>query len=255
MTRPPTVFIVDDDESVLGGLSRLVRSIGMNAETFASASEFLGRGPAEGNCCIVLDLYMPGMGGMQLQDELSRMDYSPPIIFLTAHGDVPASVRTMKNGAVDFLQKPVEERDLLRAIEDALAKDRRLRSEQTVVREIRARLDTLTPRELEVLRYVIGGALNKQIAFELGIAEKTVKIHRGRMTKKMQVEIGSRSRPGVRAAGDPCQNRVTVSSRAREAGCSSRAKGQNSTSPPAGRSDYLFTKSVTLIEQPLSPSR
>jgi len=189
MTRePPTVFIVDDDPSVLRGLSRLVRAMGMRAETFASASAFLARKPIKGSCCIVLDLSMPGMSGAELQDELSKMDYSPPIIFLTAHGDVPAGVKAIKKGAVDFLQKPVEEEDLSRAIERALAGDREIRSKHLLVREVRGRLDTLTPRELEVMQYVISGMLNKQVASALGIAEKTVKIHRGRMMKKLQIE-------------------------------------------------------------------
>ncbi len=184
---PPTVFIVDDDASVRRGLSRLIRSMGWNVETFPSASAYLQRAPFEGNGCIVLDIRMPGISGPELQQALIEQPYCLPIIFLTGHGDVPASVAAMKRGAYDFLQKPVDEEDLTRAIESALAWDRDQRARFEEVTKILQRLEMLTPRERQVMEHVIAGQLNKQVAALLGIAEKTVKIHRGRVMNKMQV--------------------------------------------------------------------
>jgi FixJ family two-component response regulator len=191
MTTPvdsaPTVFVVDDDPSVRRGLSRLIRSLSWKAETFDSAAAYLKRAPFEGNGCIVLDIRMPGISGPELQSRLSEQGYSLPIVFLTGHGDVPASVEAMKLGAVDFLQKPVDENDLVRAIETALARDRDERPRYERRSAVLERLDRLTPREREVLEHVICGRLNKQIAVSLGIALKTVKIHRGRVMEKMGV--------------------------------------------------------------------
>jgi FixJ family two-component response regulator len=187
ITEPtPTVFVVDDDASVCRSLARLLDSMGFQTETFASAEQFLARGPYEGIGCIVLDVRMPGQSGMELQDELSKAEYTMPIIFITGHGDIPMSVQAMKKGAVDFLPKPFDDEALLRAIQRALEKDVRAKAERGEVGQILERIQQLTPREHEILRYVISGALNKQIAFKLAIAEKTVKVHRGRIMEKLQ---------------------------------------------------------------------
>ena len=189
MTYPrPTVFVIDDDPSVLKGLARLLKSLGFNAETFASAELFLGREHYDGVGCIVLDVRMPGLSGMDLQDELSRADYSMPIIFITGHGNIPMSVQAMKRGAVDFLTKPFDDEELLEAVKKAIERDGTAKAERAQVHDIRRRIDTLTPREHEILRYVITGMLNKQIALKLDIAEKTVKIHRGRIMEKLRVD-------------------------------------------------------------------
>ncbi len=177
----PTVFVIDDDLSVRKGLSRLLRSLGFTVETFASAEQFLERERFQGVGCIILDVRMPGLSGMDLQDELYKADYGMPIIFISGHGDIPMSVKAMKKGAVHFLPKPFDDEELLQAVKEAIEIDRKVDS-------IRKRIDLLTFRELEVLRYVITGMLNKQIAFELGIAEKTVKVHRGRITEKLCVD-------------------------------------------------------------------
>jgi len=184
----PTVFVIDDDPSVLKGLARLLRSLGFDAETFASAELFLVREHYDGVGCIVLDVRMPGLSGMDLQDELSRADYSMPIIFITGHGNIPMSVQAMKRGAVDFLTKPFDDEELLQAVKKAIEKDGTAKAERAQVHDIRSRIDTLTPREREILGYVITGMLNKQIALKLDIAEKTVKIHRGRIMEKLRVD-------------------------------------------------------------------
>ena len=191
-TRPstlvPTVFVVDDDASILKSLSRLLRSAGYMAETFASAEEFLGREHFNGIGCLLLDVRMPGLSGMDLQDELSRADYSMPIIFITGHGNIPMSVQAMKKGAVDFLTKPFDDEQLLEAVKKAIEKDRKAKAEQAEMHDALRRIEQLTPREHEILRYVITGMLNKQIALRLDIAEKTVKIHRGRIMEKLCVD-------------------------------------------------------------------
>jgi FixJ family two-component response regulator len=166
----PTVFVIDDDPSVRRSLARLIRAMGLEAETFAAANDFLRRQPFEGNGCIVLDLRMPGMTGLELQAALEGGERHPPIVFLTGHGDVPASVRAMKHGAVDFLQKPVEDDVLERAIRTAIERDRELLERHRRAREIHARIAALTPREREVMEHVIAGDLNKQCAARLGIA-------------------------------------------------------------------------------------
>lgn len=175
-----TVFVVDDDASVRKALERLLHAAGYAVETFASSAEYLQRAPFGGLGCLVLDVRMPDMDGLQLQEALARDAGSLPIVFLTGHGDIPTSVKAMRRGAVDFLTKPVDERDLFRAIELALAHRRDI-----VAR--RARFASLTPRECEVLAGVIAGRLNKEIAARLGIAEKTVKVHRGRVMAKAGV--------------------------------------------------------------------
>lgn len=184
----PTVFIIDDDASVRKGLSRLLRSAGFEVETFATAEQFLGREHYEGIGCLVLDVRMPGISGIDLQDELSKADYSMPIVFITGHGNIPMGVQAMKKGAVDFLAKPFDDEELLQAVREAIDKDAQGRAEHAEVLGIRGRLELLTPREYEILRYVITGMLNKQIAYELGISEKTVKVHRGRIMEKLGID-------------------------------------------------------------------
>ena len=180
-----TVFVVDDDEAVRRGLARLLRSAGLAVESFASGGELLARDPYDGVGCIVLDVRMPELDGMELQTALAERNVDLPIVFLTGHADIPTSVRAIKKGAFDFLTKPVDEEVLLAAVNEALERHRVDRSERQEVEALLARLDSLTPRELEVLRCVITGALNKQIAACLGIAEKTVKIHRGQVMRKL----------------------------------------------------------------------
>jgi RNA polymerase sigma factor (sigma-70 family) len=182
----PIVFIVDDDPSVRKGLGRLVRSAGHRAETFASARDFLQREPHVGLCCLVLDVRMPGQSGLELQEALAATGYTMPIIFITGHGDVPTSVRAMKAGAVDFLTKPFQPAELLGAIGLALERDARAKRERAELRTIESRVAHLTPREREVFSLVATGMLNKQIGHELGITEKTVKVHRARVMDKLQ---------------------------------------------------------------------
>ena len=184
----PTVFVIDDDPSVLKSLSRLLRSLGFDAETFASAELFLAREHYDGVGCIVLDVRMPGLSGMDLQDELSKADYSMPIIFISGHGNIPMSVQAMKKGAVDFLTKPFDDKELLQAVKKAIEKDRNAKTERAEVQDALKLIEQLTPREQEVLRYVITGLLNKQIALKLDIAEKTIKVHRGRIMEKLSVD-------------------------------------------------------------------
>ena len=183
-----TVFIIDDNPSARRGLSRLVRAAGMNVEAYGSAQEFLERKHYDGYGCILLDIKMPGLNGLELQEELVKADYSMPIIFVSGHADVPMTAQAMKKGAVDFLTKPVDGDQLLKVINESLARDRENRKAFSDKAKIRERLATLTPREYEVMTFVIAGMLNKQIAYELEIAEDTVKIHRGRMMRKMKVE-------------------------------------------------------------------
>ena len=183
----PTVFLVDDDASVRKSLSRLLRSADLQVETFASAHDFLTREHSEGNGCLVLDIRMPGLSGTDLFNELRKADYSMPVVFLTGHGDIPTGVQAIKEGAADFLTKPVDEEELLNAVRAALARDVVEHEKHVDATLIRQRLQTLTDREHEVLTYVIAGMLNKQIAHALGISEKTVKVHRGRVTEKLGV--------------------------------------------------------------------
>jgi FixJ family two-component response regulator len=183
-----TVFVIDDDDSVRRALHRLIRSVGLEVETFASAQEFLDCDPPYGPACIVTDIRMPGLSGLDLQQELARTGRSVPIIFMTGHGTVPMSVRAMKAGAVDFLQKPVDEQSLLDAIHQALERGSRERQEQDHKEEIQARAATLTVREREVFELVVSGLLNKQVAAELGASEKTIKVHRARVMHKMQAD-------------------------------------------------------------------
>ncbi|WP_437940541.1 response regulator transcription factor [Sorangium sp. So ce341] len=184
----PTVFVVDDDPSVLRALERLLRSAGYAVEGHASPEAFLERAPSERPGCVVVDLRMPGLGGLELQDELSRQGCPLPVVFLTGHGDVSSSVRAMKAGAIDFLTKPCDDTDLLAAVERAIARDAGARAARGEQQALRTRFEALTPREREVCLRVAQGLLNKQIAEELGAAEKTIKVHRGRVMEKLGVE-------------------------------------------------------------------
>lgn len=179
------MFVIDDDESIRRNLSRLIRSNGWQVQTFPSAKAFLEFTPPDRPACLVLDLQLPGLSGLELQAALARTGRDIPIVFITGHGDVPSSVRAMKSGAVDFLQKPFDGGELLACVDRALARSREQRAERAERAAVEARVATLTPRESEVLRLVVTGRLNKQMAEELGIAEKTFKIHRGRVMEKM----------------------------------------------------------------------
>jgi FixJ family two-component response regulator len=182
------IAIVDDDPSVREGLQSLIRSAGWRAEAFGSAQEFLARGGAEAPSCVVLDLQLPGLSGLDLQKRMAEVDLEIPIVFLTGHGNIPASVQAMKAGAIEFLTKPVEEADLLRAIEEAIDRDRRTRRQNAEMHDLQSRYETLTAREREVMQQVISGLLNKQVAAELNITEFTVKIHRGQVMRKMRAD-------------------------------------------------------------------
>ena len=180
------VYVVDDDESVCRAIGRLLRSAGLAVETFRSAAAFLDYTPPEKAACRVLDIRLPGASGLDLQTTLSEAGREIPIVFITGHADVPTSVKAMKGGALDFLQKPFKDQDLLDCVDRALARNRVQRADQSERASLQRRVDTLTPREREVLLQVVTGKLNKQIAGDLGIAEKTIKVHRGRVMDKMQ---------------------------------------------------------------------
>jgi FixJ family two-component response regulator len=184
----PDVFLVDDDPSVRRALARLIKSAGHQVQTFSSAQEFLGTRAGGEAACLVLDVRMPGLTGIELQRQLQTLNRNVPIVFMTGHGSIPMSVQAMKAGAVDFLPKPVKDTDLLRAIEQALARAVRDRAERNELEGVRERVERLTPREREVMVLVVRGLLNKQVAFELGTVEKTIKVHRARVMEKMQVD-------------------------------------------------------------------
>jgi FixJ family two-component response regulator len=186
MSPSETVFVVDDDLSVREALSSLIRSVGLHVETFASAGEFLSYQRPQGLSCLVLDVRMPGLSGMDLQGEFRRSGDTIPIIFITGHGDIPMAVRAMKAGAVEFLAKPFRDQDLLDAIRHALELDRISREEALELDEIRNKYGTLTAREREVIAFIIKGMLNKQAAAELGVTEMTVKVHRHNVMRKMK---------------------------------------------------------------------
>ena len=184
----PLIAIVDDDPSTREGLSSLVRSAGWRAETFASAREFLARPGGQAPSCLVLDLQMPGLSGLDLQKRMAEVGLEVPIVFLTGHGNIPSTVQAMKTGAVEFLTKPFEEEKLLQAIEEAIERDRRTRQQHLELRELRDRYASLTAREQQVMQQVVAGLLNKQVAAELHITEFTVKIHRGHVMRKMRAD-------------------------------------------------------------------
>ncbi len=180
----PIIYVLDDDSRVREALSGLLLSLGRRVEVFASAAEYLVFKKPDSPSCLVLDLELPGMNGLQLQREIAGSD-APPIIFLTGHGDVPSSVRAMKAGAVEFLLKPFDNQELLKAIDAAIAQDREKRTKQAELAELRRRYALLTPREREVLPLVVAGLLNKQTAAELGTSEITIQVHRGQIMRKM----------------------------------------------------------------------
>jgi RNA polymerase sigma factor (sigma-70 family) len=184
----PIVFVVDDDHSVRQAVSRLLTSAGYRCEAFPSAAGFLARPPADAPSCLLLDLRMPGMGGLELQKQLVEAGHRLPIVFVTGHGDVPSSVQAMRRGAVDFLLKPFTDTALLAAVETALERDRTALAERIELRRIHERLETLTPRERQVFELVVQGLLNKQVAGRIGTSEKTVKAHRANVMRKMAVD-------------------------------------------------------------------
>jgi len=186
MTETPIVFVVDDDASVRSSLRFLLSTVGLQAETFDSANSFLQRKRSDAPSCLVLDVRLPGLSGLDFQRELAARNISIPIVFLTGHGDIPMSVRAMKAGAVEFLTKPFRDQDLLDAVRIALDRDRARREQEMEMADIRRRFDSLTSREQEVVSMVVAGMLNKQIAAELGTAESTVKVQRSRAMEKMK---------------------------------------------------------------------
>jgi FixJ family two-component response regulator len=181
----PVVFVIDDDALVRAALSSLIRSVGLRVEVFASASEFLAAKRTDGPSCLILDVRLPGMSGLNFQAELAKANIVIPIIFITGHGDIPMSVKAMKAGAVEFLTKPFRDQDLLDAIKVALERARSWIESEKAVSELRANFESLSPRETEVMARVTSGLLNKQIAAELGVSEVTVKVHRGHVMQKM----------------------------------------------------------------------
>jgi FixJ family two-component response regulator len=185
---PPVVFVVDDEPDVCLSLKRLVKSVGLEAQTFTSAKEFLRAKRPDGPGCLVLDVRLPDLSGLDLQQELLNAKVDLPIIFMTGHGDIPMSVRAMKAGAVEFLTKPFRDQDLIDAIQHAIEKHRRARQERVKFNEFQVLYESLTPREREVFPLVTTGLLNKQIAAQLGTSEKTIKVHRGQVMHKMKAE-------------------------------------------------------------------
>ena len=183
--REPLVFIVEDDELMRRALSNLFQSVGLEVEMFGSASEMLQTKLPDIASCLVLDIRLPGLSGLDFQAELARANIHIPIIFMSGHGDIPMTVRAMKGGAVDFLTKPFRDQDMLDAVTVAIERDRKRREADKIVANLQAHFETLTPREREILALVSSGLMNKQIAAELGLAEITVKIHRGHIMKKM----------------------------------------------------------------------
>ena len=188
MTRAPVVFVVDDDPSVRSSLKFLLSSVGLQVESFDSAETFLQRKPPDAPSCLVLDVRLRGLSGLDFQRELAARNIRIPIVFVTGHGDIPMSVRAMKAGAIEFLTKPFRDQDLLDAVRIALERDRARREQEKEVTDLQQRFDSLTPREQKVISMVVSGMLNKQIADQLGTAENTVKVHRSRAMEKMNAQ-------------------------------------------------------------------
>jgi FixJ family two-component response regulator len=182
----PTVFVVDDDANVRTSIQGLLKSAGLRAECFETAEQFLQRKPSQGPSCLILDVSLPGMSGLDFQQKLRDVGLQIPIIFVTGYGDIPMTVKAMRSGAVEFLTKPFEDQALLDAVQQALARDSATRQERSELAVLRERYDKLTPREREVMGLVVSGMLNKQIASELGTSEITIKVHRGQVMHKMQ---------------------------------------------------------------------
>jgi FixJ family two-component response regulator len=186
MTEEAIVFVIDDDPAICRASARLIQSVGLTVQTFGSAQEFLSSPRPDAPACLVLDVRLPGLSGLDLQRALAEAQVHVPIIFITGHGDIPMSVQAMKAGAVEFLTKPFRDQVLLDAIQDALARDRKARQQRADIDHLRQRYASLTPREREVMHLVVTGLLNKQIAAELGTAEQTIKLHRRQVMQKMQ---------------------------------------------------------------------
>ncbi len=200
----PLVFVIDDDDSVRRSVSRLLRSFQFAVETFASAEEFLKRDRYDGVGCIVLDVRMPGLDGMALQNILIDAGRSMPIIFVTGHGDIPMGVKAMKKGAADFLPKPFDDEEFIEAVRRAIEKDKKAKADYAEVHDILTGIELLTPREHEILRHVMSGMLNKQIAYKLNIAEKTVKVHRSHIMEKLNAgSVAELTRLAMKAGIEP----------------------------------------------------
>jgi FixJ family two-component response regulator len=184
----PTIFIIDDDVSVRDAITGVVKSVGLRAQTFVSAQDFLQRSPPDGPNCLVLDVRLPGLSGLDFQRELTRLNIQIPIVFITGYGDIPMTVQAMKAGAVEFLTKPFRDQDLLDAIQQALERDRTIRQQRSELAVLRGRFEMLTQRERQVMGLVVAGKLNKEIAAELGTSDVTVKVQRSHVMQKMQAD-------------------------------------------------------------------